>query len=237
MISLPTTRDPNTVLTWADRINDLRHATGFVWLQFAKIFQMACRDLRRIAQHNSMSRTEPYKPYHPTLKTIRRIRFLEAMFAKELAQYRSDPDYYDRVQYRCGRRRVIDKFIPLEGIRRVVVHSFPTRRNRPLRSIDLTARPDDLAALGGLEAIRVDGPTLGEVKERWRIETLGWTKEQVQADRDRRYAKALRIRAREAREREARTRETLKAPMDDWSQYEGDYSVETRFADDERIRA
>lgn len=136
-------------LSWAERLDDLRHCTGFHLRRFSRLIKIDKRQILRILAHRTASERKG-KPYFPTLVTIRKIRKFEEIFAVELAQYRSDRDAYDRLRSR--RAKWVKVWREYDGEVRIAV--FPGYRNTNLPPIDLTQRPSDLAALGGMEAYR-----------------------------------------------------------------------------------
>lgn len=136
------------LLSWPQRIDDLRHATGFPWRRFSRLIKLDKRALLRITQRPAD------QPYFPSLKTIRKIRFFEEIFAADLALYRSNRKRYDRLQYESPKR--VERWVEYEGVKQVCRMPKRKRGRRLLSPIDLTQRPSDLAALGGMEAYRND---------------------------------------------------------------------------------
>lgn len=145
----PEFRDPALPLTWRQRVFDLRHATGYFIPRFSRLSGISESIVKRI-EYGTGDAERNGGRYSPTLNTIRKIRKMEAVFAKELAQYRSNSTFYDRLRSKPYKLKCITYD---DGTVQEIRIPGGFRRTR-FRPIDLTTRPDDLAALGGMDAYR-----------------------------------------------------------------------------------
>ena len=163
-----------SLLSWADRLSNLRHATGFPMRRFSRLIGIDKRDLIRIMQHKTRVELKG-GTYFPALKTIRKIRKFEEIFAKDLALYRAHPRRYDRLQYDSPKR--VTQWVEYEG-NKEICRAPRKRRDVYLPPIDLTKRPSDLAALGGMEAYR-DPPLEAATKKLYDTMYISGLKQRV----------------------------------------------------------
>lgn len=113
---------------WGERILFIRRVTGWTQRQLAVISGICYFTIGHLE-------SGWLNPYHPTLKTIKKIRLIEAAYANEIKQYKTDPYHFERLTSR----------------RAVWVNCWPQRHR--LAHLDPLGPPRDPAyveALGGL---------------------------------------------------------------------------------------
>lgn len=129
---------------WAERVFDLRHATGWTRPQLGRLIRLVPGNIADIE-----SRAESGESYYPSLDTIRNIRRVEDEYAWALREYREDPGRRDRlpfVVYRVVRSIKLDPTADRNSwsLMRVRVKK---RRRRPVKYPAAPRRTDDLAPL------------------------------------------------------------------------------------------